>query len=193
MQLKFLRVMLAMYQRVGVVVALSGAACASPHILSGFGSMQGEANGEVSGERDFEHDGVDIEVDESKDQAIASADGLVTAVTTSDSWQGITVVVLHDRYGITSDTQGGHYATLYGHLSAATVSVGQRVARGANIGHVGMFVQSGGIRHIHWGLCDQSCEWRGEKRDPLKFTAGCFDKGRAYESSSLVLTYPVEC
>ena len=74
------------------------------------------------------------------DRVVASAAGTVSTVRNlGNTSYGRYVVVDH----------GGGWTTYYAHLSNWSVSVGQRVARGATLGHVGSTGNSSGP-HLHY-------------------------------------------
>ena len=72
---------------------------------------------------------------------LASADGLVVSVQHTSVGYGNFVIIAH----------GGGIATLYGHLLATTVQVGDRVLRGEVIGLEGSTGYSTGP-HLHFEL-----------------------------------------
>ena len=86
------------------------------------------------------HHGVEFQNPSGTD-VIASADGVVvfagaddvTTIGAQPNYYGNAVIIQHDF----TTLEGVPLYTLYGHLSAVTVSVGQRVARGDQIGDVG--------------------------------------------------------
>jgi hypothetical protein len=78
--------------------------------------------------------------DDAGDRVVASAGGTVSVVRNlGDTSYGRYVVIDH----------GGGYTTYYAHLQDWTVSVGQSVARGTTIGHVGSTGNSTGP-HLHY-------------------------------------------
>jgi murein DD-endopeptidase MepM/ murein hydrolase activator NlpD len=96
--------------------------------------------------------------------------------------------------------------TLYCHFTEINVREGQTVKRGDVLGTAGTSGQTGGVPHVHFGLCpNKPCPWYGgfaDNVDPLAFIVGCFNPARplgysAFETSEggsrLVLTYPVRC
>jgi murein DD-endopeptidase MepM/ murein hydrolase activator NlpD len=127
-------------------------------------------------------------------QAIAPLDGQVVASTT-DPLYGNVLVIDHGF-----DETGAQVQTVYKHLSARLVAVGDRVARGQPIGAVGRTgALAAGISHLHF-------EYRrgrpGRALDPidpnLMWVGGagrvtCFDPAADYPASPLRLTYPVAC
>lgn len=96
--------------------------------------------------------------------------------------------------------------TLYCHFTEINVREGQTVKRGDVLGTAGTSGQTGGVPHVHFGLCpDKPCPRSGgfaDNVDPLAFIVGCFNPASplgysAFETSEggsrLVLTYPVRC
>jgi murein DD-endopeptidase MepM/ murein hydrolase activator NlpD len=141
-------------------------------------------------ERDRPHDGVDFGPASKGDPVIASADGIVIRVS-SDRELGTEVRVVHDGIALDRESGGAKYVTGYLHLERATVRNGQRVARGEQIGTVGLFWASGGVVHVHWRLCrGHDCR---VTLDPTQKAAGCYARDVTYPVDKLVLTYPLRC
>jgi murein DD-endopeptidase MepM/ murein hydrolase activator NlpD len=101
-------------------------------IMSSFG----ERNDPFNGEGAF-HRGVDISGDYGQ-TIVAPADGIIEYADFKNGY-GRTVVVNHG-YGVT---------TLYGHMSAFAVTVGQRISRGDTLGYVGISGRATGP-HVHY-------------------------------------------
>lgn len=92
---------------------------------------------EIDGMSEPRHEGVDLAG--AKGSVVRAANrGLVAAVASLYE-SGLTVIVDH----------GAGLVTAYGHLSDATVSVGDTVARGQMLGHVGVSGRVTGP-HLHW-------------------------------------------
>lgn len=85
----------------------------------------------------------------------ATRAGKVISAVTSNSGYGIYVLLDH----------GDGYSSLYAHMSARYVGVGDSVAKGAMIGRVGSTGNSTGP-HLHFEI-----RYYGEKRDPMKFVS----------------------
>jgi murein DD-endopeptidase MepM/ murein hydrolase activator NlpD len=86
---------------------------------------------------------------------VASASGTVSRVTSSSSYGNYVMI----------DHSGG-YQTLYAHLASATVSVGQNVSAGQQVGVMGSTGISGGV-HLHFEIRRD-----GQKLDPSSFVGG---------------------
>lgn len=157
--------------------------CGDPHVLSGYRSPMG-----MSGFRHWPHSGVDFAGDVG-DPVIAAAPGVVLAVRFQSS-VGNWIVLAHPLHG---------RCTLYAHLGSTLVVPGQHVRRGAPIGLVGLYPRSYGRSHVHLELRTSGCLRRrahGDLRgtaDPLRGSAGCFERSAVYPTDELVLTYPVRC
>jgi murein DD-endopeptidase MepM/ murein hydrolase activator NlpD len=173
----------------GLMVAVVWSVCSGcgPRVLSGFGDRCG-----VNRDPDHPcrirpkpHDGVDFGPASVDDPVIASADGSVLSV--SFDWvSGTEVTIAH--WGYRSDAYGRPYITRYLHLERARVKPGDLVRRGDIIGQVGLFVNSGGIVHVHWRLGDS----RG-LLDPMLKSVGCYRADGRYPTDVLQLTYPLRC
>ncbi len=83
----------------------------------------------------------------------ATRAGYVIAAVTSNSGYGIYVLIDH----------GDGYSSLYAHMSARYVEVGNYVTQGQMIGRVGNTGNSRGA-HLHFEI-----RYYGEKQDPLKY------------------------
>ncbi len=127
------------------------------------------------------HEGLDIQPlrrdrrGEPLDDVVAGADGRVAYVNTNPraSAYGIYVVVEHVW-------DGSPYYTLYGHLAAAGVRAGQRVARGdrlGRLGHTGTGINSRRA-HVHFEvnlmLSERFEEWYDETYPRVRNTHGRF-------------------
>lgn len=166
-----------------VVVALTG--CVTPHVMSPYGDMCGVNHmpDNRCRPRTEPHDGVDFGPGSVGDVVIASADGLVLRVDTTDD-AGTEVVVMH-ALDVASH---GSYSTGYLHLRRSVVHKGDRVERGQAIGELGLFRKSAGVVHVHWRL------WHaGEPLDPMLKAVGCFDGPRRDVEANLELTFPLPC
>lgn len=83
----------------------------------------------------------------------ATRAGSVISAVTSDTGYGIYVLIDH----------GDGYSSLYAHMSARYVNVGDYVAKGQMIGRVGNTGNSKGA-HLHFEI-----RYYGEKKDPLNY------------------------
>ena len=83
----------------------------------------------------------------------ATRAGSVIAAVTSDTGYGIYVLIDH----------GDGYSSLYAHMSARYVNVGDYVTQGQMIGRVGNTGNSRGA-HLHFEI-----RYYGEKKDPLNY------------------------
>ena len=146
----------------------------------------------------FRHPGVDFAVF-AGDPVIAAADGVV--VQAGFGWGCGNGVSIEHR---AQEAPLGW--TLYCHFTEINVREGQTVKRGDVLGTAGITGQTGGVPHVHFGLCpNKPCPWSGgfdDNVDPLAFIVGCFNPASplgysAFETSEggsrLVLTYPVRC
>jgi murein DD-endopeptidase MepM/ murein hydrolase activator NlpD len=144
------------------------------------------------------HPGVDFDV-RVGDPVIAAADGVV--VQAGFGWGCGKGVSIEHR---AQEAPLGW--TLYCHFTEINVREGQTVKRGDVLGTAGTSGNTGGVPHVHFGLCpNKPCPWSGgfeDNVDPLAFIVGCFNPARplgypASETSEggsrLVLTYPVRC
>lgn len=98
------------------------------------------------------HSGLDISAPQGT-PVVAAAAGKVVSINGAGPSYGIHVVLEH---------AGGLY-TLYAHLSAESVSIGQQVAAGERIGYVGSTGNSSGP-HLHFEV----------RTDPTAFSVGVF-------------------
>ena len=102
------------------------------------------------------HTGVDIASSGIKGTSIYAAKGGTVLKAGYNTGYGNYVVIDH----------GGGYATLYGHASTLTVSVGQTVSKGDVIGYVGSTGYSTGP-HLHFEIIKN-----GEYTNPLTYFSG---------------------
>jgi murein DD-endopeptidase MepM/ murein hydrolase activator NlpD len=158
-----------------MVPSTSGA----PRILAGFGDWRG-AEGYPRLDR---HRGTDVKASVGVD-VLAAAEGRITVARDGGDLCGLIVVVVHDPHG---------YRTVYCHLSAISVKVGDTVTRGQRIGALGTTGQRAwpGYEHVHLEL-QRGADLK-DLHDPLSRTVGCFDASAPYPVDRLVLTYPVPC
>lgn len=89
------------------------------------------------------HTGMDISAPAGK-PIVASADGVIGSVKTSDSGYGNHVIINHGKA-----SNGKSYQTLYAHMTRYIVRTGQTVKRGQVIGYVGSTGASTG-NHLHF-------------------------------------------
>ncbi len=88
------------------------------------------------------HKGVDISTSGVYGRTVVAADsGTVTAVINSSTGYGLHILISH----------GNGYVTCYAHLSAVSVSVGDKVVKGESIGKVGNSGSSTGP-HLHFEI-----------------------------------------
>jgi murein DD-endopeptidase MepM/ murein hydrolase activator NlpD len=147
--------------------------------LAGFGDWRGsEGYPRLSA-----HRGIDVAGPIGAD-VLAAADGRITVARDSRDLCGLIVVVVHDPYD---------YRTVYCHLSALSVTVGERVGRGQRLGTLGATGQRAwpGYEHVHLEL--QRGASPDDLEDPTARLVGCFDPGASYPTERLALTYPVRC
>jgi murein DD-endopeptidase MepM/ murein hydrolase activator NlpD len=145
-------------------------------------------NGADNGPRLRRHAGVDFG-GELGAPVLASADGVVSRIIDWPPGCGRGVVIEHS---------GFKRWTVYCHMQGFTVSQGQRVSRGEQIGQVGMSGSAGNIPHVHMELCTVVCasHFDGDlsgTADPLSIADGCFAPDKAYSRDHLALTFPVTC
>ncbi|HKX02000.1 MAG TPA: M23 family metallopeptidase [Methylomirabilota bacterium] len=161
-------------------------------------SYHGLPVGRYSGGSSVRHPGVDFAAFVG-DPVIAAADGVV--VQAGFGWGCGKGVSIEHR---AQEAPLGW--TLYCHFTEINVREGQTVKRGDVLGTAGTSGNTGGVPHVHFGLCpNKPCPWSGgfaDNVDPLAFIVGCFNPARplgypAFETSEggsrLVLTYPVQC
>jgi len=120
---------------------------------------------------------------------LAAADGVVSRIIEWPPGCGNGVVIEHP---------GFKRWTAYCHMQSLTVSRGQRVSRGEQIGQVGMSGNAVNIPHVHMELCTSACASHADgdlsgTADPLAIADGCFTPNKAYPRDRLVLTFPVTC
>lgn len=113
----------------------------------------GERYIEEEGSSEF-HKGIDINKPGcSGEPIVASAGGIVITASNTGNGYGIHVVIDH----------GDGIATLYGHMSDTTVSVGDEVQQGQVIGHIGNTGYAYGY-HCHFEV-----RVNGQHTDPLQY------------------------
>jgi murein DD-endopeptidase MepM/ murein hydrolase activator NlpD len=184
-----LRALMLLY----AVVLLGCAPEGTTRILSYHGFPVGDG-----GRSSVRHPGVDFAALVG-DPVIAAADGVV--VQAGFEWGCGNGVSIEHR---AQEAPLGW--TLYCHFTEINVREGQTVKRGDVLGTAGTSGQTGGVPHVHFGLCpNKPCPWYGgfaDNVDPLAFIVGCFNPARplgysAFETSEggsrLLLTYPVRC
>lgn len=120
---------------------------------------------------------------------IAAADGVVSDLIDGPPGCGRGIVMSHGEF---------KRYTAYCHLQEILVRVGEEVARGRIIGHIGMTGNAVGVSHVHFELCTSPCRSHADgdlsgTADPLRLSAGCFDPQKAYPLGRLALTFPVPC
>lgn len=120
---------------------------------------------------------------------LASADGVVSRIIDWPPGCGNGVVIEHP---------GFTRWTAYCHMQSLTVSQGQRVGRGEQIGLIGTSGSAVNIPHVHMELCTSACASHADgylsgTADPLAIADGCFAPDKAYPRDRLVLTFPVAC
>jgi murein DD-endopeptidase MepM/ murein hydrolase activator NlpD len=120
---------------------------------------------------------------------LAAADGVVSRIINWPPGCGNGVVIEHG---------GFKRWTAYCHMQSLTVSEGQQVRRGEQIGVIGMSGSAVNIPHVHMELCTTACasHFDGDlsgTTDPLSIADGCFAPDKAYPHDHLVLTFPVAC
>jgi murein DD-endopeptidase MepM/ murein hydrolase activator NlpD len=155
-----------------------------PPVISAFG----DARSAGGGLRIWQHAGVDIRA-ATGTPALAAADGVVVR-TGWGPLAGRFVILVHEA----------ELATVYYHLSAIAVQVGQAVERGAMIGRTGA-TGNATSPHLHFGICRREGAACGASMDtgwadPARYWAAgtpCFVPGRAIPARPLRLTYPVPC
>ncbi|MGN1106276.1 MAG: murein hydrolase activator EnvC family protein [Huintestinicola sp.] len=110
---------------------------------------------EEGGSSDF-HKGIDINKPGCAGEPIvASAAGTVIRASNTGNGYGIHVLIDH----------GDRISTLYGHMSSCTVSVGEEVSQGQNIGYIGCTGYAYG-NHCHFEV-----RVNGETVDPLNYVS----------------------
>ena len=150
-----------------------------PRTLAGFGDWRGgEGYPRLS-----PHRGVDIAARPGSD-VLAAADGRVVVARDSHDACGLILVIVHEPHD---------YRTVYCHLAAFAVAVGDHVARGQRVGTVGTTGQRAwpGYEHVHLEL--QRGGNPNDLEDPARRFVGCFDRAAIDSTERLTLTYPVRC
>jgi murein DD-endopeptidase MepM/ murein hydrolase activator NlpD len=129
------------------------------------------------------HRGIDV-LGRVGSDVLAAAAGRVVVARDSQDLCGLIVVVVHDPHG---------YRTVYCHLAAIAVTVGEGVTRGQRLGALGTSGQRAwpGYEHVHLEL-QRGTDPR-DLHDPVPRMVGCFDAAAAYPADRLALTYPVPC
>lgn len=138
-----------------------------------------------------DHEGIDIGAPVGT-PVIAAAPGRVVASFVEPMY-GNRVVIEHN-------TVGGPTRTVYKHLNSRLVRVGQPVARGQQIGTLGLTgVLAGGIPHLHFEVRRRLGSAGMTAVDPHLFWASgkgfvtCFEPGLVMEDGAFKTTYPVVC
>jgi murein DD-endopeptidase MepM/ murein hydrolase activator NlpD len=153
-------------------------------IISRFGDWGG--HGGVP--RLWQHSGVDIRAKVGT-PVLAAADGTVIRIG-QQAMAGKFITVQHDV----------DLATVYYHLSAITVKVGQAVARGERLGRSGM-TGNATAPHLHFGVCRREDGQCGESikagwDNPERYWVAknpCLVTGESYAIEPIRLTYPLPC
>ena len=167
---------------VSPAIRLAGATIvpsSGPRTLAGFGDWRGsEGYPRLS-----PHRGVDIAARPGSD-VLAAADGRVVVARDSHDLCGLILVIVHEPHD---------YRTVYRHLAAFAVAVGEHVARGQRVGTVGVTGQRAwpGYEHVHLEL--QRGHDPKDVEDAARRFAGCFDRAAVYATDRLTLTYPIRC
>ena len=138
--------------------------------------------------RTLSHAGVDF-ADKLGAPVLAAADGTVEKLINYEFGCGTGVVLAHREF---------KRYTVYCHLQRSLVRVGQAVARGETIGHVGTSGNAFGVAHVHLEVCTSACSSHVDgdlwgTRNPLKVTDGCFDAKRTYPRDRFRITFPIQC
>ena len=120
---------------------------------------------------------------------LAAADGVVSLLIDYEPGCGVGVILSHPRF---------KRWTAYCHLTRATVTTGQAVARGERIGLSGASGKAASVPHVHLELCTTACASHrdGDLRDtqdPLDAAMGCHDPQRDYPADRFILTLPLAC
>jgi murein DD-endopeptidase MepM/ murein hydrolase activator NlpD len=120
---------------------------------------------------------------------LAAADGVVSRIINWPPGCGNGVVIEHP---------GFKRWTAYCHMQSLTVSQGQTVSRGEQIGLIGVSGNAVNIPHVHMELCTVACASHADGNlsgtaDPLAIASGCFAPDKAYPRGRLALTFPVTC
>lgn len=125
---------------------------------------------------------------------LAADAGLVTSVRSGAAY-GKRVEIQHQN-----DSNGQTLETRYFHLDRQTVVVGQRVARGQQIGTLGHSgLLAGTLDHLHYSVVRSRPAGLIELMDPnLYWLKGpgqidCFDPQQTYKNVTFAATYPVQC
>jgi len=164
---------------------------AAPSITQGFRPVDPVRAPDPMGE----HDGIDI-VAPAGTPVIAAAGGRVVRSHLT-AIRGHRVVVEHGR-----DAAGGLVRTEYVHLKARLVREGDEVARGGQIGELGMTGLTAGYPHLHFMVTvadgDEPPEYSRAANPHLFWANGkgavtCFDDTGPREDLFPALTYPVPC
>ena len=97
------------------------------------------------------HNGIDIAAAKNA-KIVAAASGTVTTVSYTNAWGNYVII-----------THSGGVQTLYAHMTEATVSEGQKVSAGEQIGKVGDTGYATGY-HLHFTVMVN-----GSSVDPMKY------------------------
>lgn len=124
------------------------------------------------------HTGIDFGAALETD-VIAAAPGVVEMTLRQPTAGGV-VILFHPSTSV---------YTAYVHLKSIYVRRGSRVGRGRVLGEVGLFLESGGIPHLHWEVCtDRLC---GNRVDPEVRSLSCLEDGQFVNRYEL--TFPLSC
>ncbi len=147
----------------------------------------------VTGPDEKEHLGIDL-IGPRGIPVIAPADGRVIQVYT-DPFYGKQVVIDQGR-----DADGNRIRTHFKHMDSQTVTVGDTVTRGQQIGTLGNTgALSGGLVHLHYEVLQEMRYGRFDQVDPNLFwvdgpgNVTCFDPARDWPAGPFRATYPVVC
>lgn len=171
--------------RIGVVVPAN-----APSIRQQFrvGALPGEDKSTA-----YSHEGIDI-VAPLGTPVIAAAPGTVIS-SLDEPVYGNQIVVDHG-----ADAAGRHMFTVYKHLDKRLARVGDKVARGQQIGTLGRTgVAAAGILHLHFEVRKGARLNGSAPFDPNRFwVAGagritCFDPSETIDESAFRASYPVIC
>jgi murein DD-endopeptidase MepM/ murein hydrolase activator NlpD len=163
----------------------------APSITQAFRPLSAVPNADPMGE----HDGIDI-IARTGTPILAAAPGRVVRSHLTFS-RGNRVVVEHGE-----DEKGRTFRTEYVHLHERLAATGDEVARGQQIGELGMTGLTAGFPHLHFMVVvienDGEAEYEKPVDPHLYWADGegavtCFDGAGRWGESPPVLTYPVPC